>query len=398
MRKKKHFYTVICLIAGVILLTTAAAANYGNANGYPLFKSAIKKLLYVDNFSASVKFELIYDGETLQSQETLVKLDSDGTVLKYSKDVSNSGLSENQIVNESWIVKNDDDSESGARYSDISHSGDQWFIYPTYSEPWSNPAEDEFTRKAIRFAELIADTFVGDLKNNFVQTSNTDGKVSYQIVLSGNQLPEYVSAGLSMMFSAAKNQNGTYVFYHPDFDMETEEAAKIMDRAWEKLSEMGNRGVIYVSADGTIRYFADIDEYYGSDVYEPSVDRFGDIIHTLNTDPTPETAKCYFTVDEEGRLLSSIVEGIVSSYDRSGQKHTLGIRITANINDYGTTVIEYPEIPESDTVYDYTVNDPNTGYNVKITRNGVEVTEGSEKAVVDTEPAGDTEDTGSANE
>jgi len=35
---------------------------------------------------------------------------------------------------------------------------------------------------------------------------------------------------------------------------------------------------------------------------------------------------------------------------------------------------------------------------VKITRNGVEVTEGSEKAVVDTEPAGDTEDTGSANE
>ena len=88
MSKKKHFYTVICLVAGVILLTTAAAANFGNANGYPLYKSALKKILYEDNFTASLKLDLVYDGETVQYGQTDLKLDSDG---KYRSIAQNHG-------------------------------------------------------------------------------------------------------------------------------------------------------------------------------------------------------------------------------------------------------------------------------------------------------------------
>lgn len=358
MSKKKHFYTVICLVAGVILLTTAAAANFGNANGYPLYKSALKKILYEDNFTASLKLELVYDGETVQYGQTDLKLDSDGEVSKYSAESWGSAMpgtpEDAALGHESWVVKNKDaDSETGAKYLTITHNGYYWYINPTFGEPWTDPAKDELTRKAMRFAELIADTFVGDLKNNFVQTSDEDGRISYQIILSGNQLPEYVSAGLSMMFSMAKDRNNTYVFYHPDFDSGKEESFEVSQKAWEMLSKNGNKGVVFVSADGTLHYFDNLGEYFESDMYAPSADRIDEILYTLNTDPTPEVVKLFFTIDEEGRLLSNVIEGIVSSYDHNGERHTLGLRITLNIGNYDTTVVDYPVIPEGDTVYDY---------------------------------------------
>ncbi|MGI6576885.1 MAG: hypothetical protein ACOX1Q_02300 [Eubacteriales bacterium] len=403
MRKKKHFYTVICLIAGVILLTTAAAANYGNANGYPLYKSALKQIMYEDNFTASLKFELIYDGETTQQTETHYMLDAKGDVIEYTRNGTRTYLSnmesDEDIISERWEAKNTSKSETEAEYLSISRNGDNWYIHPSYRKPWTSPAEDEFTRKAIRFVELIADTFVGDLKNNFVQTSNSDGLISYQIVLSGNQLPEYVSAGLSMIFSAAKDSSGSYVFYDPNFNASGEEASEISSKAWEQLNEKGNTGVIFVAADGSLHYFVDMNQYYESDLYQPNMDRFDDILRTLNSDPKPETAKCFITLDEDGRLRSNIIEGTISSYDKNGEKHTLGIRITAAIDNYGTTVIDYPEIPKDHTVYDYSELGPNKEYSVKVTKDGVVRTVTQlERIVEDTEIVDEIEVSDSTNE
>jgi hypothetical protein len=177
MRKKKHFYTVVCLIAGVILLTTAAAANYGNANGYPMYKSAIKRILYEDNYTASLKLELLYNGETTISSQQTYMLDAKGEVVKYDTNESTRN-SEFDHYYESWTVRNTASKEGEPKYLSISRNRDNWSIYPSYGEPWNNPAEDELTSKTIRFVELLADTFIGDIKNNFVQTSNAAGLFS----------------------------------------------------------------------------------------------------------------------------------------------------------------------------------------------------------------------------
>jgi len=353
MRKKKHFYTVVCLIAGVILLTTAAAANYGNANGYPMYKSAIKRILYEDNYTASLKLELLYNGETTISSQQTYMLDAKGEVVKYDTNESTRN-SEFDHYYESWTVRNTASKEGEPKYLSISRNRDNWSIYPSYGEPWNNPAEDELTSKTIRFVELLADTFIGDIKNNFVQTSNADGLVSYQVVLSGNQLPEYVSAGLSMLFSASKeSNNGSYVYYDNEFDYSNDENGELRDKAWRLIADKNHVGVVHIAVDGSLHYFETRSQYFESEFYKPDMTDVEDILNMIETEPVPKSAKCFITLDDEGRLVNNVIEGIVSAYDKNGEEHTLGLRITADFTDYGTTSIEYPEIPEGTTVFDY---------------------------------------------
>ena len=39
-KQKRHFVTAVCLLVGMMVLTTSVYANYDNANGYSNYKSA----------------------------------------------------------------------------------------------------------------------------------------------------------------------------------------------------------------------------------------------------------------------------------------------------------------------------------------------------------------------
>ena len=384
MRKKKHFYTVVSLIVGVIILTTAAAANFENANGYTAYKNALKKMLYADNFTASLDMELIYNDTTQYRSRVDYKLDKDGEVAEYTAAKELEGAA--SYENETWVVKRNSEAKDGTNYIRISRSGSEWHINRSYDFGITPSfGDDEVTRKTIRFVELLADTFVGDLKNNFVLTSNENGVKSYQIILSGNQLPEYVTAGISVLYSAAKQGASSFVVYDEKLDTSAEDFDRISSAAWRMLSEKGHKGVVYVKEDGSLVYFATSDLYYQSEYYKPDMTKLDDVFRTLKTEPVVETAKCFITVDSEGRFVSNTLEGTLSAFDMEGNKHSITLRISVNISDHGTTVIDMPVIPEEDTVYDYSEYGLNENYSYRLTTGGVTktviITEDKEKAL-----------------
>lgn len=53
--------------------------------------------------------------------------------------------------------------------------------------------------------EKIADTMVGDLKNSFIMTESNGGSHTYEVSLSGTQMPDWVSSGLSLLVSNIKD-------------------------------------------------------------------------------------------------------------------------------------------------------------------------------------------------
>lgn len=53
----------------------------------------------------------------------------------------------------------------------------------------------------VNFVELIADTMIGDLKNNIIYVSGDDNSSTYEMNLDAIQIPEVANAGLSAMFS-----------------------------------------------------------------------------------------------------------------------------------------------------------------------------------------------------
>ena len=53
----------------------------------------------------------------------------------------------------------------------------------------------------VNFVELIADTMIGDLKNNIIYVSGDDNSSTYEMNLDAIQIPEVANAGLSVMFN-----------------------------------------------------------------------------------------------------------------------------------------------------------------------------------------------------
>jgi hypothetical protein len=378
MRKRKHFYTVVCLVIGVIILTTAAAANFENANGYTAYKTALKNMLYQDNFSMNLTTDLIYNDATAFHTEHKYMFDKDGDVSEYNANTETEG--ERTFSNENWLVKDPDPVDDQSDYLTVNKNDGTWNINRSYGRNRiSEFGRDETSQKAVRFVELLADTFVGDLKNNFVLTSDENGVKSYQIILSGNQLPEYVSAGISMLYSAAKQSSDSFVAYDKNFKFEGDDSAKVQNDAYNMLSEKQNKGVVFVKEDGKLLYFESSELYFSSEYYKPNMTNIDDVLRTLNSEPTVETAKCFITVDKDGRLLSNAIEGTLSAYDKAGNKHTLTLRVNAELSDYGTTVIDKPVIPDGDTVYDYSKQSPENKFSYTVTENGVVTTFTSEK-------------------
>lgn len=378
MRRKKHFLTVVCLVIGVIVLTTAAVANFENANGYTAYKDALKNMLYIDNFTGNLTMEILYNGEVRYASSNQYMLANGAQVEEYSANSESEGS--RQYSNQSWTVKNPNPVNQDRGYLDYSLNNNVWNINASTGSGWlSNIDRKDSMAKTLRFVELLADTFVGDLKNNFVLTSESDGVKTYQIVLSGSQLPEYVSAGISMLYSTEKYQENGIVVYANDLKVKGEPYDKAQTDAWALLEKNQYKGVVFVQADGTLQYFATSDLYYNSDYAELELDSMESIFRTMSTEPTIESAKCFLTLDPNGRLLSNTLEGTVLITDRKGNINTMTVRIHADLSDYGTTVIEMPVITDNDTVYDYSQSSETNQYSYTVTENGVVSTFSSEK-------------------
>ncbi len=378
MRKNKHFYTILCLVLGAVLLTTAAAANFGNANGYSAYKKSLLNMLEADNYSAELDVELTHNGQLLAKVESAYKVNAGGEVTSYSTERElnnmNSGAESNVSYDtQNWVVKNSD-SSANRKFDYITYNrrnlGD-WNIHNTNNSGIATQINNEISDKMIRFVEVLTDTLVGDLKNNFVMVSESNGEKSYQIVLRGNQLPEIVTAGFSLLYGSVQDSRNTNSFVEYDRSLSQEDVEKYSEEAWNFLRDKEYVGVVYLDANGEIIYFENSSDFYESEYFVTDVASANSLFYSMESEPVIDIAKMFLTLDSEGRLLSNTLEGTITGTGRDGSEQSITLKIDINLSDYGTTVIDMPAIPANETVHDYTGGTPENDYEYIITKDGV---------------------------
>jgi len=355
---RKHAVTATCLLVGMLVLTSAVYANYDNARGYTNYKDAVKDLVfYQDNFTADGKMSILIDGEEMAAVNGNFKLNGDDY---YIRTVSEEKFSNQDNKDESLQI-----SKGGKKISYYPTSEPDSYYEYERSDSIRPDMSDPTMKKGIRFAELFADTMVGDLKNNFVLTSKDGDNRNYSVNVSGSQIPEVVNAGISLIFTAANNQDYSQyssveyqdyqkafaAFYkeqtgkelteemYNEWNEEVEKANEdFYDKYTDILSSKNNKGIVYVKADGTYDYYKTYDAYAKNVQMNSLTEQ--NIMKMLGSDPYIDNASCHFTLDKEGKIVANELEASMSGVDESGKKHTITMKISYTVSDYGTTKIE----------------------------------------------------------
>jgi len=345
MKRRKYLTTLFCLAAGVLILSGAAYANYDNAIGYSTLKNAAKSLLYEKNFSADLEVSLDMNGTLMVDAVVNGKfaLSPDGL---RSEDAYSLFSGSNTYDKKGNLVESFEDGTREVAYDGsvyTQYSGQEWFERSYSGSPLPSLDNDETAAKTVRFLELLADTMVGDLKNNFVLTKNDGNFKTYAVNLQREQIPELINAGLSMIFAQINDSrsmsNASFVTSEYDTEdrtlAEARHAEVLHEEAWRLLEEKGHKGIVKIERDGSFTYYPTYAEYRKS--FADSDDFDYDAL-LAGSDPYISHASCIFTIDEQGRLVDSTMKGTLSMKDEMGQVRSFTLTMKSRLYDYGTTV------------------------------------------------------------
>lgn len=284
--KKKYFRALAGLGAGAVLLSAAVFANYDSANGYTNCKTALKGLLDCDNMSIDHTTEVSLDGERAMAYYGSLKVHGGG----------NPSFRAEQTYEEGDTSRVDiEQQQDGKRiHTNIDEKGEKHSgYYQTDTETKSvvaqmNEGGNNLGNKVVSFVETIGDALIGDLKNNFVLTSEEDGSATYSVSLTREQMPSYVNSGISVLASVITSNTDVTSMDEADL-MPSEKAALAM---------------------------------FGS------------------AEPYVRDAQLTMTVDGELHPTSVICKINFVGYDRDGGEHTLSLSTDMEFYDFGNTEIE----------------------------------------------------------
>lgn len=289
MKKSKNI-AIVCAVTGVCVLTSAAFASYQTANGYDALKKSLINTIDYKNCTVSANLKMSVDDNELTNYSALSMIDADNK-MQYSS-TKESGIGSSEM--------NDYSSYTNSDYRYSKYGSDDYFIrYDNHgnapSNLWGIDDESRPTlNKVVRFMELASDTVVGDLKNNFVCTEDTDDHTSYSITLDSVQIPEIVNAGLSMIFSMSNNSSLYYVGYDDNGNPIQQE------------------------------YTEDDLQYYTA---------------KLGNDPIVESINMNYSINKDGNFRDGNMVVIFAGNDESGNSHTMKFDVNLSITDVGSTVI-----------------------------------------------------------
>lgn len=301
---KKKITMAIGMVLGVTVLAGATFASYNTSNGYDVAKTAVKGLMKNENYTANMTTKISLDGKEISSDTLKELYDRNGDV-KINKENKVSSYDYNNEYRE-W-VQDDTNIISSTHYDGEKttfveeNASEYQNLFGEFDKFYTEDAnEDKRNQKMVNFVELIADTMIGDLKNNIIYVSGDDNSSTYEMNLDAIQIPEVANAGLSAIFS---------------------------------------------------ENIADSDD--GSDPYT-----------LLGTDPIVKNVSVKFTVDNEGRFTNLNAEASMVGNDSNGEKHEATVNITLDMSDYGTTKpervdistlpnVEYSDNPGVETYYEY---------------------------------------------
>ena len=285
--KKKYFRALAGLGAGAVLLSAAVFANYDSANGYTNCKTALKGLLDCDNMSIDHTTEISFDSERVAACYGSLKIHGGGNPSYRAEQTC-------EIVGKQSTLNIAQRQDGKMIYTDINEDGKKnSYYYPSDTETKSvvaqmNESGNNLGNKVVSFAETIGDALIGDLKNNFVLTSEEDGQSTYSISLTREQMPSYVNSGISVLAS-----------------------------------------LVTANADTSA-----IDEDELLPPEKAALSMFG------SSEPYVRDAQLTMTVDDELRPTSVICKINFVGYDRDGGEHTLSLSTDLELYDFGSTEIE----------------------------------------------------------
>lgn len=301
--RKKHIITAAAGGVGAFILAVSCIVTYATSSGYTAAKNSFKNLFTQDNCTMSAEVYLSYDDMKLDSEKAVQKFDKNGNIKFQEYNVDNDGLLRgSSFIQDGMRIRPEDINGDG-----IINKLDGVYVNCMDSEEelienhaWLLNMQSDESQKYVRFAELFADTMVGDLKNNVILTDSDDECDTYSISLDPYQIPELYQAGLDLITEQNKQNSGNY----------------------------------YIDEDTRIEDLSE-DEYYER-LYnkEISVD---DILYN---EASVQNVNASVKIDKNGRLKNITGEIVINANDRFDKNHTVAFGLNIDVSDYGTTVID----------------------------------------------------------
>ena len=248
-------------------LSATTFANTGS--GYGDYKAAVEATMLAKNATVVTQYEVTDQGAIILSGTSTQKLD-------------NKDKSSQTSVTVGGVTKA---FETSAVNGNVITEADGKYFSTTKGNGTSNAQRENLTASSstVKLAEMLADTLVGDVKNQFVENGQT-----ISVNLQGAQIPELAQLALS---AAAENSNHTGAYKNSAKQGPAESMKPMMDQM-PKLTNINVTSLaMTATVDGT----------------------------TLKDND--------FTV-------------AITGNDATGVAHEITIKLNANITDVGSTKIE----------------------------------------------------------
>ncbi|MDR0469006.1 MAG: hypothetical protein LBH09_03425 [Peptococcaceae bacterium] len=358
--------TRIRLIAmAVALMMLCGAITYAAINGspYETLKRAVLNALTYGNKTIE-GYALATFGDRREEQWSY-GINGDDSSLEYHFD------EDGNIISYTYTT-------AGLRISSVyvADDGIQWyqaFVHRAYDDfragIFSVINPDDRYSATMRFAELLADTLVGDLKNNITMSSS--GSVRHiSGMVTDSQMPELFRAGVDVLIEQA-NSSATHSEQHTvSFDEGTGEHQyeyiyiekdKKTVTLWKQYllpsDDAGSSrgwGIEYI--DGKAYRISGAPVLVSRQIYPATREDYPDADNDLLNLPIKSFTLDFFRgeadVDEYGNLLYMEINASITVENIFHETHSIEIQTILRGSDFGTSVAACP-IPGAEQALDF---------------------------------------------
>ena len=184
MKSKKIKTIMVTALTGCMLLAVTVVASASGSSGYETYKSAAKNLAVTSNATFSTEFEVKDNGNT----------DIAGTSVEKVEGTNNSSVTNVKIGD---VTKETETSRIDGK--SIIKDGENYYSRDVKVNDKMGKKFDASSSRS-KLGEMVLDTLVGDVKNQFVVDGDT-----ISVNLEGAQIPELAKLAVS---AAAEEANG----------------------------------------------------------------------------------------------------------------------------------------------------------------------------------------------
>lgn len=224
----KKFKTIVgSAVAGGVLLALSVTAFASSSSGYESYKTAVKSIITTENATIDAQYEVQDNGTVIFSGDTIQKLDNENRSSKTSTTVDGTSKTyESSNANGNLIIDND---------------GNYYQINKDNNKAGKDEKENfSESSSSVKLAELVTDTLVGDVKNQFIQDGN-----NISINLEGGQIPELAKLAVS---AAVENSDREKAHNNNNKMGRDEDLKAVMD----KVPSLSNIDVKSISMTATV--------------------------------------------------------------------------------------------------------------------------------------------------